>query len=196
MHTKKPPACFQSCKGFLHGLSLVHDLPASLQQNILIAKTKWSHKLITTFSLQLIFCRCLAVAINLSLMQKKNLATTMGIKQGIEDSLDKFEITKIDCRPTNEDMNQLTRELGTMLATIPTTNSGGDHGHIESSLTKWSTPCSLPVPPLSLYPRIQGHSQLTSVPMKWTSCNKSLNTNNSSSSTKLSKDVYRPQEQK
>ena len=54
----------------------------------------------------------------------------MGIKQDIEDSLEKFDITKIDGQPTDEDMNQLTRELGAMLATVPTTNGGGDHGHI------------------------------------------------------------------
>ncbi len=54
----------------------------------------------------------------------------MGIKQDIEDSLEKFNITKIDGQPTNKDMNQLTRELGAMLATVPTTNGGGDHGHI------------------------------------------------------------------
>ena len=54
----------------------------------------------------------------------------MGIKQDIEDSLEKFDITKIDGQPTDEDMNQLTRELGAMLATVPTTNGGGDHRHI------------------------------------------------------------------
>jgi hypothetical protein len=54
----------------------------------------------------------------------------MGIKQDIEDSLEKFDISKIDGQPTDEDMNQLTRELGAMLATVPTTNGGGDHGHI------------------------------------------------------------------
>ena len=45
----------------------------------------------------------------------------MGIKQDIKDSLKKFNTTKIDRHPTNEDMNQLTQELRAMLATIPTT---------------------------------------------------------------------------
>eukprot|EP00804_Cyclotella_cryptica_P014408 CCRYP_004763-RA/>CCRYP_004763-RA protein AED:0.42 eAED:0.41 QI:0/-1/0/1/-1/1/1/0/247 len=54
----------------------------------------------------------------------------MGIKQDIEDTLKKFDITKIDSQPTDKDMNQLTHELRAMLATVPTTNGGGDHGHI------------------------------------------------------------------
>ncbi|KAL7478805.1 hypothetical protein ACHAW6_004557 [Cyclotella cf. meneghiniana] len=41
-------------------------------------------------------------------------------------------------------MNQLTRELVAMLATVPTTNGGGDHGHIgmildDSKYTSFST---------------------------------------------------------
>ncbi len=32
----------------------------------------------------------------------------MGIKQDIEDSLAKFDITKIGGQPTDEDMNQVT----------------------------------------------------------------------------------------
>ena len=51
----------------------------------------------------------------------------MGVKQDIKESLEKFDITKLDGQPTNEDMNQLTRELKAMLASIPTTNGGGDH---------------------------------------------------------------------
>ncbi len=67
----------------------------------------------------------------------------MGIKQDIKNSLKKSDITKIDGQPTNKDMNQLTRELGAMLATIPTTN-GGDHRHIgmileDSEYTSFST---------------------------------------------------------
>ena len=33
-------------------------------------------------------------------------------------------------------MNQLTQEVGVMLATIPTTNGGGYHGHIGMILNK------------------------------------------------------------
>ena len=54
----------------------------------------------------------------------------MGIKQDIEDSLAKFDTSKIDGQLTDEDMNQLTQELGAMLATVPTTNGEGDHRHI------------------------------------------------------------------
>eukprot|EP00804_Cyclotella_cryptica_P003006 CCRYP_006011-RA/>CCRYP_006011-RA protein AED:0.39 eAED:0.39 QI:0/0/0/1/1/1/2/0/328 len=72
----------------------------------------------------------------------------MGIKQDIKDSLEKFDTTKIDGQPTDKDMNQLTRELGAMLATVPTTNGGGDHGHIgmilnNTEYTSFST-CSNP----------------------------------------------------
>ncbi len=70
----------------------------------------------------------------------------MGIKQDIEDSLEKFDITKIDGQPTDEDMNQLTRELGAMLATVPTTNGGGDHGHIGMILDNSEYNNSQPAP--------------------------------------------------
>ena len=68
----------------------------------------------------------------------------MGIKQDIEDSLEKFDIPKTDGQPTDKDMNQLTRECRAMLATLPTTNGGGDHGHIgmilkDSEYTSFST---------------------------------------------------------
>ena len=48
-----------------------------------------------------------------------------GIKQDIKDSLKKFDITKINGQLTNKDMNELTQELGAMLAAIPTTSGGG-----------------------------------------------------------------------
>eukprot|EP00804_Cyclotella_cryptica_P014668 CCRYP_012700-RA/>CCRYP_012700-RA protein AED:0.35 eAED:0.34 QI:0/-1/0/1/-1/1/1/0/213 len=68
----------------------------------------------------------------------------MGIKQDIEDSLNKFDISKIDGQPTNKDMNQLTWEIGAMLATVTTTHGGGDQGHIgmilkDSEYTSFST---------------------------------------------------------
>ncbi|KAL7479609.1 hypothetical protein ACHAW6_005333 [Cyclotella cf. meneghiniana] len=68
----------------------------------------------------------------------------MGIKQDIKDILKKFNITNIDGQPTDKDMNQLNWELGAMLATVPTTNCGGDHGHIgmildDSEYTSFST---------------------------------------------------------
>jgi len=83
----------------------------------------------------------------------------MGIKQDIEESLEKFKITKIDSQPTNEDMNQLTWELRTMLATMPTTNGGGDPCHIvrildNTAYTAFSTG-STPF----VDPKQPGHSQ-------------------------------------
>ena len=40
--------------------------------------------------------------------QKTCIISTMGIKQDNEESLEKFDISKIDGQPTDEDMNQLT----------------------------------------------------------------------------------------
>ena len=54
----------------------------------------------------------------------------MGIKQDVTDSLRDYEFTKIDGQPTDEDVNLLIKELSTAAASIPTTNGGGQHGHI------------------------------------------------------------------
>eukprot|EP00804_Cyclotella_cryptica_P022255 CCRYP_017925-RA/>CCRYP_017925-RA protein AED:0.39 eAED:0.39 QI:0/-1/0/1/-1/1/1/0/386 len=54
----------------------------------------------------------------------------MGIRQDIIDSFKEFEFTKIDGQPTDENLNQLVRELTEAAASIPTTNGGGAHGHI------------------------------------------------------------------
>jgi hypothetical protein len=53
----------------------------------------------------------------------------MGIKQDTEDSLKDFEFTKIDGQPTDEDLNQLTKECTNAASSISTTNGGGQHGH-------------------------------------------------------------------
>jgi hypothetical protein len=54
----------------------------------------------------------------------------MGIKQDTEDSLKDFEFTKIDGQPTDEDLNQLTKECINAAASVTTTNGGGRHGHV------------------------------------------------------------------
>ena len=54
----------------------------------------------------------------------------MGVKQDIETSLKDYFFTKIDGQPTDEDVTNLIRELSEMLASVPTTNGGGSHGHI------------------------------------------------------------------
>ena len=55
----------------------------------------------------------------------------MGIKQDTEDSLKDFEFTKISGQPTDEDLNQLTKECINAAASVSTTNGGGRHGHVE-----------------------------------------------------------------
>lgn len=54
----------------------------------------------------------------------------MGIRQDVTDSLRDYEFTKIDGQPTDEDVNLLIKELSTAAASIPTTNGGGQHGHV------------------------------------------------------------------
>ena len=54
----------------------------------------------------------------------------MGVKQDVEDSLKDYVITKIDGQPTEKDLSGLKLELSEGLASIPTLNGGGRHGHI------------------------------------------------------------------
>lgn len=54
----------------------------------------------------------------------------MGVKQDTEDSLKDYFITKIEGQPTEQDLSKLKVELSEGLASIPTENGGGQHGHI------------------------------------------------------------------
>ena len=54
----------------------------------------------------------------------------MGVKQDVEDSLKDYPITKIDGQPSEEALSKLKLELAEGLASIPTLNGGGQHGHI------------------------------------------------------------------
>ena len=54
----------------------------------------------------------------------------MGIKQDVEESLKDYFITKIDGQPSEEAISKLKLELSEGLASIPTLNGGGRHGHI------------------------------------------------------------------
>lgn len=54
----------------------------------------------------------------------------MGIKQDVEESLKDYFITKIDGQPSKEAITKLKLELSEGLASIPTHNGGGRHGHI------------------------------------------------------------------
>lgn len=54
----------------------------------------------------------------------------MGIRHDVEEGLEKYEITKIDGQPEDEDLNKLTKELTNALASVATENGGGEHGHV------------------------------------------------------------------
>ena len=54
----------------------------------------------------------------------------MGIRHDVEEGLEKYEITKIDGRPTDEDLNLLTKELTNAAGSVATQNGGGEHGHV------------------------------------------------------------------
>ena len=54
----------------------------------------------------------------------------MGIRHDVEEGLKKYEITKIDGQPTDEDLNLLTKELTNAAGSVATQNGGGEHGHI------------------------------------------------------------------
>jgi hypothetical protein len=46
--------------------------------------------------------------------------TTMGIRHDVEQGLEKYEITKIDGQPTDEDLNLLTKELTNAAGSVAT----------------------------------------------------------------------------
>eukprot|EP00956_Cyclotella_meneghiniana_P039712 scaffold177683_cov66-Cyclotella_meneghiniana.AAC.7 len=54
----------------------------------------------------------------------------MGIKQDVEETLKDYPITKIEGQPDEESLLKLKMELAEALASIPTLNGGGQHGHI------------------------------------------------------------------
>ena len=51
-------------------------------------------------------------------------------RQEVEESLRDYFITKIDGQPSKKDLSKLKMELSKGLASIPTQNGGGWHGHI------------------------------------------------------------------
>ena len=59
----------------------------------------------------------------------------MGIKQDVEGSLKDYLITTIDGQPDKEALSKLKLELVEGLASIPTLNGGGGHGHIGMILS-------------------------------------------------------------
>jgi allophanate hydrolase subunit 2 len=54
----------------------------------------------------------------------------MGLRADIIQGLEKYEITKIEGQPTEEDLTQLTLELSSALGSVATTLGGGEHGHV------------------------------------------------------------------
>lgn len=54
----------------------------------------------------------------------------MGVKQDVEETLKDYPITTIEGQPDEESLSKLKVELAEALASIPTLNGGGQHGHI------------------------------------------------------------------
>ena len=54
----------------------------------------------------------------------------MGIRHNVEQGLEKYEITKIDGQPTDEDLNLLIKELTNAAGSVATQNGGREHGHV------------------------------------------------------------------
>ena len=53
----------------------------------------------------------------------------MGVRADIREEVRKETVTKIHGQPTNQDLTTLEKELIAILANIPTTLGGGNHGH-------------------------------------------------------------------
>ena len=58
----------------------------------------------------------------------------MGRKINVKDSLKDAQVTKINGQWNDEDMTKLLSKLLAIAASIPTTNRGGFHGHVEMLL--------------------------------------------------------------
>ena len=54
----------------------------------------------------------------------------MGVRADIREEVRKETVTKINGQPTNQDLTILEKELIAILANIPTTLGGGNHGHV------------------------------------------------------------------
>ena len=54
----------------------------------------------------------------------------MSICHKVEQSLEKYKITKIDRQPMDEDLNLLTKELTNAASSIANQNGGREHGHV------------------------------------------------------------------
>ena len=65
----------------------------------------------------------------------------MGIRTDTRDELRKETVTKIHGQPTSHDLTNLEKEIISILANIPTTLGGGNHGHVGVIMdpTEYST---------------------------------------------------------
>jgi hypothetical protein len=65
----------------------------------------------------------------------------MGIRAKIQDEFRKERVTKIHGQPKSQDLTILEKEIIAILANIPTTLGGGNHGHIGIIMepTEYST---------------------------------------------------------
>ena len=71
----------------------------------------------------------------------------MGIRHDIEEGLEKYEITKIDGQPGDEELNKLTKELTNALGSVATELGGGEHGHVGLIVEDTATPIAVEYPP-------------------------------------------------
>ncbi len=55
----------------------------------------------------------------------------MGIRHDVEQGVEKYEITKIDGQPMDEDLNLLSKELTNAAGSIASQNGGREHGHVD-----------------------------------------------------------------
>jgi len=60
----------------------------------------------------------------------------VGIHHDIKQGLEKYEITKIDWQPTDEDLNLLAKELTNAAGSIATQIGGREHGHVGMVIDK------------------------------------------------------------
>jgi hypothetical protein len=63
----------------------------------------------------------------------------MGIRHDVKQGLNKYEITKIDGQPTDEDLNLFMKKLTNAAGSVATQNGGGEHGHVGMVMMKQNT---------------------------------------------------------
>ena len=85
--------------------------------------------LVTTFVHNQHTCHCLAVVTRF-FSRTKTSRKHGGLRADIIQGLEKYEITKIEGQPTEEDLTKLILELSSALGSVATTLGGGEHGHV------------------------------------------------------------------